>query len=540
MKHSAHAYLNVRVPLRDGVELATHIYLPASDGPFPVMFVRTPYDAGGIGGALEWTGRGFAYIKQDVRGCYLSDGEYYPCLQERADGEDAIQWICEQPWCNGRIAMYGGSYVSMTQIAAALSGHPALRCFTPCLSTSELYHSSYWGGAFRLAWQSRWTLKPKPEVDREALNWVLPLQEADLRATGTPNRYWRDVLAHPQFDEFWKPTSTSQHLASIRAPAFIRTGWFDLHLCDIFDLFVGLREDGATESVRHSTCMLVGPWPHDINRRVVGEEDFGEGAVLKDLYDDEIAFIRNFTQEASPAPITSAPLRLFIMGKNQWRDEEEWPLARTVFTDFFFASQGHANTAEGDGTLVSRPFGSPDTFTYDPANPVPSVGGSWDFDNVGPRDQSAIESRPDVLVYTSEPLAEDMEVTGPVVVKLFASSSAVDTDFTAKLVDLREDGTPMSVTDGIIRACCGGLYTAFLVPGQAYEFTIECNPTAYLFRQGHRLRVEISSSNFPNFSRNLNLGGELATETEMAVAQQTIFHSAECPSRIILPVIPHG
>jgi putative CocE/NonD family hydrolase len=535
------ATLNQRVAMRDGVGLSTNIYLPDSPGPFPVLLIRTPYDASGKNsGVLEWPSRGFAYVVQDARGRFLSDGEWYPWFNEKDDGEDTLNWIAAQPWCNGNIAMYGGSYLSSTQLAAALTGHPNLKCLTPCLKGCDFYHTAYWGGALKLAWQSSWTT-PITQVDGvEPVRDHLPLADLDVFAGGKPVPYWQDLLRHPRLDEFWKPVTLSQNFEKISAPMFIRTGWFDLFVGDVFNLYNGVREHGGNETVRKQSRILVGPWPHNINQQLVGEEDFGESAVISDLYEKEIAFIERFTDAKTIEENSNAPIRLFVMGANKWRDEYAWPLTRTVWTEYFLGSGGTANSASGDGVLGAAPSGLSDRFDYDPSHPVPTKGGAWEFANVGPCDQSEIEAREDVLVYTSEVLADDLEVTGPVEVKLFASSSARDTDFTAKLVDVRLDGKAMSVTDGIVRARYRNASEGeeLLVPGEVYEFTIHCNPTSYLFRKGHRLRVEIASSNFPAFARNLNSGGDIASETEMHIAHQTVYHNDQFPSRIILPVIP--
>jgi len=541
MKNTVRASLNLRVAMRDGTELATHVYLPDAAGPFPVLFTRTPYDALGKGaGVLEWPGRGYAYVVQDVRGRFLSGGDWYPWFNEKDDGRDTLDWIASQPWCNGNIAMYGGSYVAATQLAAAMPGHPALKCFTPCLFGTEFYHTAYWGGAFRLSWQTSWTVNVKTAANQDEIRKHLPLIDIDVFAGGKEVQYWRDALAHPRLDQFWQPSSMAAHFSSVQAPAFIRTGWFDHFICDTFDLFNGLRQHGCNETVRNSTRIIVGPWPHNINQRVVGEEDFGPQAVISDLYAQEIASIDHFTAGKSGYDLQAAPIRIFVMGANQWRDEQEWPLARTVWTDVFLSSGGKANTSAGDGRLGTEPGGPADSFDYDPAEPVPTKGGAWDFVNVGPCDQRETELRKDVLVYTSSELEQATEVTGPVEVRLFASSSAVDTDFTVKLVDVRPDGRAMSVTDGICRARYRNSNgpDAFLTPGEVTEFTIRCNPTAYVFKPGHRMRLEIASSNFPAFSRNLNTGNDIATDTVMQTARQRVFHSQEHPSHIILPIIP--
>lgn len=539
MKYSAIAYLNVRVPMRDGVELSTQIYLPSGGGSFPVLCSRTPYDALSKGGELEWPDRGFACVRQDVRGKFRSGGEWYPWMNERNDGEDTLNWIAAQSWCNGNIAMYGGSYVAATQSAVAITGHPALKCFTPCLIGGEFYHANYRGGAFRLGWQTRWTLAPKLISDQDQIRGHLPLLEMDVYSGGKEIPFWRDVLSHPLKDSFWEASSVGTHLSSVQAPAFIRTGWFDHFVGDIFDLFNGLRKHGGNDEVRKFSRILIGPWAHSINVCALDDEDFGEVGKVADLYEQEIEFIKYFVASESAYDTAVAPIRLFVMGANLWRDEYEWPLARTTWTEMFLSSGGQANTSGGDGCLGGAASGLEDHFDYDPEKPVPLLGGAWDFSNVGPRDQTQIELREDVLVYTSEELIEDREVTGPVTVKLYASSSARDTDFTAKLVDVRSNGKPMSVTDGIIRARYRdkGKPEELLRPGAVYEFTIECNPTSYLFKKGHKIRLEISSSNFPAFSRNLNTGNDTATDVEMVVAHQAVFHSAEYPSRIILPVI---
>jgi len=514
-------FINLRVPMRDGTELATHVYLPNAEGPFPVFFRRTPYEAlVKEETAGEWPGRGYAYVSQDVRGRFLSDGEF-SLTKDPDDGEDTLNWIAAQPWCDGNIAMYGGSALARAQLAAAMSGHPALKCITPCLIGLAPYNGSYWGGAYRL-------------MNKESKS--LPLIEPETLVKSPDH-----ALNHPHNDSYWKAISLVDKFHKVKAPAFIRTGWFDLFVCDVFDLYNGLRKNGGTEDVRNYTRIIVGPWPHNINEKDVGEGDFGPTAAIRDLYEQEIAFIDYFTRGKTGYDLNAAPIRIFVMGVNRWRDEYEWPLAGTVWTYTYLSSAGNANTSAGDGKLSSKPSGPADSFSYDPADPVPTRGGAWGFDNVGPYDQTEIEKRPDVLVYTSDKLSDDLEVTGPIKVKLFASSSAVDTDFTAKLVDLMPDGRAMSVTDGIVRARYRNQNgrEEFLVPGKVYEFTIKCNPTAYVFLKGHKMRLEISSSNFPAFARNLNTGEKIGTSADMTVARQRVFHSVKHPSRIILPVIPN-
>lgn len=525
--------------MRDGVTLCAHVHLPAAEGRFPVLLQRTPYDALARGGELEWPGRGFAFVRQDVRGKFGSEGEWYPWLNEKSDGEDTLEWLTAQPWCNGRVVMYGGSYVSATQLGAAASGHEALKAVTPCLIGSDAHRTCYHGGAFRLGWQTCWTLAPKRVSDQDVIRRHLPLCDLDLFCTGEENRFWRDALAHPRNDAFWREGSMQAHLAEVRTPAFIRTGWFDHFVGDVFDLFNGLRTRSAHANVRKHTRIVVGPWPHNINQSALEEYDFGEAGKLPGLLGQEILFLRHFAGLSVEEPV-GAPIRIFVMGANVWRDEQEWPLARTRWVRLHLAGGGKANSACGDGCLADGPDGPPDTFFYDPADPVPTVGGAWDFCNIGPKDQTAVEARSDVLVYTSEILEADLEVTGPVRVRLFAASSAPDTDFTARLVDVDAEGRPWGVTDGIQRARFrgGDGDGQFLVPEEPAEFLIACNPTSWVFRAGHRLRLQISSSNFPAFARHLNSTEDPAVATTMTVARQTVFHTGEFPSCLELPVIP--
>jgi putative CocE/NonD family hydrolase len=531
---------NLRVPMRDGVTLSTNVFLPKEAGPFPVILFRTPYDAGVPKKTDDWTDRGYAVVFQDVRGRFRSGGEDRPWTAEIEDAWDTLNWMVKQPWCNGRVGMYGGSYVGYTQVAAARSGHPALKVITPALIGADLYHTSYWGGVLRHTRQSRWLLRGPADLDQQALEQHLPLATLDQFVRGRKIAYWHETLAHPAYDAFWKSRALSNDLEKIQAPAFLRTGWFDLFVCDAFELYKSFREQAGSKQARQHTRMVVGPWPHDINHTSFCDVDFGTDGKVPDLFEQEKTYLDRFLKDDAPQAPAPAPLRLYIMGANEWRDEYEWPLARTQWTRFFLAGEGKANTAAGDGRLAAAPSGTPDRFDYDPAHPVPTQGGAWCFVHIGLKDQREIEKRRDVLVYTSDPLSEPMEVTGPVSAELYVSSSARDTDFTVKLVDVAPDGRALGVTDGIVRARYRNQVPEgeLLEPGKVYRMTIACPPTAYLFKAGHRLRVQISSSNFPVFARNLNTGGAIAEETTPIIAHQTVHHSEEYPSHIVLPVIP--
>lgn len=531
---------NLRVPMRDGISLSTNVFLPEGKGPFPVILFRTPYDASLLKKADEWTTRGYAVVYQDVRGRFRSDGEDSPWVGETTDAEDTLNWMVEQPWCNGRVGMYGGSYIGFTQVAAARSGHPALKVVTPALIGADRYHTSYWAGALRHTRLSRWLLRGPTNFDQHALERHLPLSTLDQFVRGRKIAHWQEVLAHPTYDEFWKKQALTNDIGKIQSPAFIRAGWFDLFICDAFDLYRAFRDKAGSDLARRHTRMIVGPWPHEINNTDFSDVDFGTDGKIADLFEQEQTYMDRFLKsEVLDAP-AQAPLRLYVMGANVWRDEYEWPIARTQWTRFHLASDGGANTSGGNGRLTDRASGPSDHFTYDPADPVPTHGGAWCFVNVGLKDQRELEKRQDVLVYTSDPLPEAMEVTGPVTAELYVSSSARDTDFTVKLVDVAPDGRALGVTDGIVRARYRNQVPEgeLLEPDMVYRVTISCPPTAYLFKAGHRLRVQVSSSNFPVFARNLNTGGAIAEETTPIIAHQTVHHSAEYPSHVTLPVIP--
>jgi len=527
--------------MRDGITLSTNVFLPAGEGPFPVLLIRTPYNAAAMSRPEAWTERGYAFVAQDVRGRFRSEGEDRPWFREKEDGEDTLEWLSRQSWCNGRVAMYGGSYPGATQTAAARSGHAALRCFTPALTGAECYHWCYWGGALRYGRIARWILRAPQELDQEKINGNRRLSENDVIARGKQLPLWREILNHPVNDGFWKKDSFAEDRKKVQAPAFIRTGWFDLFVADVFDLYNGIRREAASQRAREGTRIIVGPWPHDINQTRTGDVDFGDAGKIPDLFEQELLYIDRFTRDDSEASIPAAPIRIFVMGANEWRDEYEWPLARTRWTKLYLASGGKANTANGDGKLAETASGEADGFDYDPADPVPTLGGAWDFTNCGLMDQRDLERRDDVLVYTSDVLASAMEVTGPVSAELYIASSAPDTDFTVKLVDVAPDGTALGVTDGIVRTRYRNGVPAgeLLQPGAICQLTIHCPPTSYLFRKGHRIRVQVSSSNFPVFARNPNTGEPYGQEvSEGRIAHQKVHHTPRYPSSITLPMIP--
>lgn len=555
---------DVKVPMRDGVKLSTDIYRPDDPGTFGTIVIRTPYDnnaAGNAEDAMYFAARGFAVVVQDVRGRYDSEGEWVPIVNEDKDGYDTIEWAAAQPWSNGKVGMYGGSYVGMTQWRPATLTPPHLTAIFPRVAYSDLFHNwVYTGGAFQLAFNQRWlAVQMHTRTGQTQYLWFdppnhlltlfrhLPLMTGD-EAGGRVNPTYKEWIRHSTYDDYWKATSVRNKYPQVDAAAYNWGGWFDVFLQGATDNFVGVTKDGKSDRARQSQKMLIGPWIHSSSGRRVGDVDFGPAADIE-ARPVAVRWFDYWLKGIDNGIMREPPVKIFVMGENVWRDEREWPLARTQYTKYYFGSKGKANSLWGDGTLAptAPAKGAPsDRFVYDPNNPVPTLGGATCCGEavtpvpMGPRDQRPAARRDDVLVYTTAPLDRDVEVTGPVQVKLYASSTAPDTDFTAKLVDVFPNGFAMNVADGIIRARYRESWekTSLMTPGRVYEFTIDLWSTSNVFKKGHQIRVEISSSNFPHYDRNPNTGAEFGTTTELKVATQTIYHDAERPSHIVLPIIP--
>ena len=561
---------NVPVKMRDGVILRGDIFRPDAEGKFPVLLQRTPYRRSVPWGyevqfAQHTASRGYVVFLEDVRGRYSSDGVWTPFVHESEDGYDTIEWIAAQPYSNGKVGMFGASYVGATQMLAAMAHPPHLAGICPIVTASN-YHDgwTYQGGAFEQWFNESWTtglaedtfarkvenLGSSPE-DVDALPLTsYPLfnhTPADVFDASTRNLapYFLDWLAHPAYDDFWKRISIEEHYPDIRVPALHVGAWYDLFLGGTLRNYVGIKAHGGTEDARNGQHLLVVVGGHSGGGRKIGDVDFGPEAEKAD--DDQIILAwYDFLFKGVQNEYSRKPVRIFVMGVNQWRDEDDWPIARAKSTKFFLHSQGAANSDKGNGSLsTSAPASEPsDKFTYDPANPVPTVGGPLCCDSnhlaPGPRDQRRVESRADVLVYSTAPLDHDLEVTGPVRLDFFASSSAVDTDFTAKLLDVAPDGTAINLTEGILRAKYrdSQLSATPLTPNQVYALSVDLWATSNVFRAGHRIRLELSSSNFPRFDRNLNTGESAANSAKWVPATNTILHDAAHPSALVLPVVP--
>ncbi len=547
--------LDVGVPMRDRVELSTDVYLPDSPGRYPTLLSRTPYsnnDDVMIERAKFLAGQGYVVVMQDVRGRWDSDGVYYPFVNEADDGFDTQQWIGGQPWSNGKIGTFGSSYLGMTQWQAAPKASPYLVCMAPNVASSDFWdHWVYSHGAFQLAFMSTWGMTTNSRTNQNInfQDWStvfnsVPIAEAD-QAAGRRTSFWEDWVANSSYGDYWKRISNRGKYGDILAPAYNMGGWYDVFVAGTFENFNGLRKHGGSAEARRSK-IICGPWKHGLSDSTkTGDIDFG-GHSLVDLRAEELRWFDYWLKGENNGIADEPPMRLFIMGSNVWRDEHEWPLGRTDWQKWYLHSHGSANTLQGNGTLSTDPPADEpvDTFIYDPAAPIQTHGGNncctdeiiaW-----GPYDQRGAEMRSDMLCYTSAPLETDMEVTGPIKLTLFAESDARDTDWTGKLVDVAPNGPAMNLCDGIIRARFRDdpSNPTLLDPGKVYEYELDLDVTGNVFKRGHRIRIDVSSSNFPRFDRNPNTGGAWGRELEFRVARQTVHHSSRYPSHVTLPVIP--
>lgn len=559
---------NIEMQARDGVILRADIYRPVGEGSFPVLLERTPYSKeGAVNIARSAVSRGFMVVVQDVRGRYTSGGEWYPFKHEIDDGYDTVEWAAALPHSNGKVGMFGGSYVGATQMLAAISHPPHLAGICPA-NTASNYHENwiYQGGAFEQWFSQSWaselaknTFQRKVDQSTNALigGLVSPLtlypvfnlqpiaNGAEL--TGELASYYLDWLAHPIYDDYWKRWSIEENYSKIQVPALTITAWYDIFQEGSFRNYTGLRDHAGNDNARRGQRLLVLIGGHAGIGRKIGEVDFGptaapidESSFILDWYDH--LFFGKMNQFSDD----HYPVRIFVMGKNEWRDELAWPPKTTQQTKYYLLSAGRANSSSGDGSLVTvKPRQSvADSYVYDPAQPVPTVGGPLCCDAghlpPGPRDQTNVEARSDVLVYSTPLLDHDLEITGPITLSLFAKSSAVDTDFTAKLVDVWPNGFAQNLTDGILRASFRESTLGNPKPlgsEQVYEYKIDLWSTSNLFLKGHRIRLEVSSSNSPRFDRNLNTGKRAATDVGSVKATNTILHDGEHPSALILPVL---
>lgn len=560
-EHAVEEEHGVRTAMRDGVALVSDIYRPKAEGTFPVLLQRTPYDRkGGAAEARELAAHGYIVVVQDTRGRYDSEGEFYPFLYERNDGYDTVEWAAALPDSNGRLGMYGGSYVGATQWLAAIGKPPHLEAIFPYVTASEYYEGwTYQGGALMQWFAGSWTsglaqdtLRRRVSDVSQVKDWMLRVPVEDYPIVDVPSMdetapYFDDWVEHETDDGYWQRWKISDHYGELSLKALHGGGWHDIFLKGSIGNYVGMRQSAATPEARASQRLLVGPWAHAATspEGKVGDVVFGQSAAptmtetIRDWSDYALKDVQNRFAEG-------APVHLFVMGDNVWRDEPEFPLTRAVQTSYYLRSSKGANSIRGDGRLDLEAPGSEesDRFVYDPADPVPTIGGRLCCANAvippGPFDQRPNEGRDDVLVFSTPPLARDVEVTGFVTVVLYASTTAADTDFTAMLVDVEPSGYARFLTDGILRARYreSTKKATPIVPGEIYRYDLDLWATSNVFKAGHQIRVYVSSSNFPRFNRNLNTGARVEGAEGMVKATQTIYHDAAHPSALVVPVVP--
>ena len=572
---------NTLAPMRDGVRLACDVVFPQAPGRYPVLVTRSPYGKDVYldnPGHSVWyfARRGYAVVTQDCRARFASEGESYdPLFQEVLDGYDTVEWAARQPWSNGRVGTTGQSYMGATQYTLATNHPPPphLQTMAPVSASSDFHQSWVYhtGGAMEWGWMVPYAIhKGLNTLDRlgrpdlvdvlesylqPGENFARPLTDAwyrhlplsdwaDLLKETAP--YFSDYLENEKDGPYWWRVNLNRHQSGVTIPMLHVSSWYDIFLEGALNAFAGITEHGGNRLARKNQKLLVGPWAHllpynEPTSGGTGDIDFGDEARIE-LHEYLLRWFDHWLRDRDTGIMEEPPVRLFVMGENRWRNEQEWPLARTEYTRFYLHSDGSANSRHGSGSLSEAPPADEpsDSYVYDPGHPVPTQRGNTLIIPYGIADQRAVEERQDVLVYTSDPLDRDLEITGPISVTLFASSSAVDTDFTAKLVDVRPDGYAQNLQDGMIRARYrdSASNPSPIVPGRIYEYAIDLWATSHLLRAGHRLRVEISSSNFPRFDRNPNTGAPLGHGTEHLPARQQIHHSPDHPSHVVLPVIP--
>ena len=540
----------VSIPMRDGVALATDIYRDTAVSKTPVILMRTPYDKSKQKrNAEKYAEAGYVVVIQDCRGTRESEGVLAPYNNEGQDGFDTIEWITRQAWCSGRVGMMGGSYVGAVQWQAAVEQPPGLAAIAPQATWSSFYRNLYLGGAVRLLLISNWLAgnTPKPEgiqpADMNEALMRLPLSDVD-EAIGWPMPWLDAYLTHPEPNGFWTRLDLTDELPNLKMPALHVVGYYDFFSRESVGNFM-IMQKARDPQTREQQRLILGPWDHGtVGKATVGEIDFGPDAAVDTFALQLDWFDRHLKQNPAAIAKPFPPVRYFSMGDNVWHDAQTWPPKGFAAISYFLHSDGRANTRSGAGKLNrEEPVAEEpaDTFRADPANPVPACpvtetrpmkAAVW-----GPVDQSALEDRDDVLVYTSDVLTQPLSFAGNVEAKLFVSADTPDADWAVKLVDVRADGFAQNLATGILRGRYRNslLEPSPLQPGKVYEITVDLGPCAATIAKGHRLQVDICGSLFPLYDRNSNTGeGPFGSKT--LISTESVYHSPLKASRIVLPV----
>ncbi len=557
---------NIMVPMNDGVKLATDIYTPENMTTGPVLIARTPYNKDFMDEhVMKFAEHGYIVIVQDVRGRYSSEGKFNPHAHEKEDGLTNIQWINAQKWCNGHIGTFGASYLGGTQWLTAVNNPEGLDAMITEVTFDDTYEGMTYQSGAKILHDLRWAAASIiPDAVRRAeeetgIKETRPLPDVDTVLEALPmaahpmmddyGLFYKEWLANNTQGDYWKKTAPNQGYDNVHVPVLNISGWYDIFVPSTLRNYMGMKKEGPTEEVRNNQYLIMGPWTHMNFTGVFPEIDYGEQAssLNMGLMDIKLRWYDKWMKGLDVVPMPTH-VKVFVMGANRWQDEEDWPIPRTEYKPYYIDSKGKANSSSGDGRLsTTEPVSSNnehvDTYTYDPLEPTPTVGGQVILPGenaMGPRDQQEMEKRSDVLVYTTEPLDKDVEVIGPVTMHLYASTKTLDTDFTAKLVDVNPDGRAFLLTDGIVRGRFreGTDEEVLLTPDTVYEFVIDMGATANLFKKGHQIRLEIASANFPKFNRNSNTGGDIPNEKaeEYRTTINSVYHSKLYPSKLILPI----
>jgi len=541
----------ITIPMRDGVTLTADLYRDDTVKEAPVILTRTPYDRTKQKGTGErWAKAGYIFIAQDCRGKFGSAGDFAPYNNEGQDGYDTIEWITRQSWCSGRVGMMGGSYVGAVQWQAAAENPPGLAAIAPQATWSSFYRNLYLGGSVRLSLIAGWIAgnSPKPEGakpnDFNKALLRLPLGEVDS-AIGWEMPWLDAFLTHPQPDGFWTRLDLTSRLPELQLPALHVVGYYDFFSRESVDNFMIMQKQARDEKTRQQQRLILGPWDHGtVGKTKVADVEFGPEAAVDTFALQLDWFDRHLKQDSGAQAKPFPPVRYFSMGDNVWQDAQSWPPDGFKETPFFLRSDGKANTRKGNGRLTREAPDqdeTADTFRADPANPTPSTpitearpikAAVW-----GPVDQSAIEDRDDVLVYTSEPMTAPLTFAGNAEAKLHVSTDTPDADWAVKLIDVHPDGFAQNIARGILR----GRYRTSLLkpelmkPGQVYEITVDLGPVAATIAKGHQLRVDISGADFPLYDRNSNTD-EGITSSKTTIATEQVYHKPGALSRLVLPV----
>ncbi len=548
---------NVKVPMSDGTNLAVDVYLPSSGEKFPAVLVRTPYSRKQLGShiAVPLAKSGYVVVMQDVRGMGDSEGLFIPFIQEKQDGLDTLDWMVKQAWCDGKIGMWGSSYPAFCALIVAPEQHPSLKAIFDISGWGNTVDMTSPGGAMHLMVAAPWTLsrqiRGKGSISR--IDWPTAFRHVPVvdipTALGIESPQWKAATEMYTGDFLTETAGVAGRYDRVETPIFHLTGWYDFVSPQTLDMFEGVDQATHGKNQAPFQKLLVGPWRHDQqwgDETLVGDEDFGAVSIMgmEKIVKLTTRWFDHWLKGIDNGITKDKPVELFVMGANAWRTFDRWPPQRVAFQKWHVGSKEGANGLAGDGGLVAAEPTSTghDSFTFDPMDPVPTDGGAnchFFLKTLGVRDQRSMEERRDVLVYTSPPLEEDLTIIGPLTAVIYASTEGRHTDFTAKLVEVRSDGYARIIRDGIRRGPDSSPLRKIepMEPGKVYRFTIDLGETAIAIAKGHRLRLDVSSSNFPKFTRNPNTGESPERATEFRKVVQRVYFSEQYPSHVLLPVL---